>query len=193
MSDFQIGMILAGVAIVGGVFGLNWWQERSFRRKAEQAFEKPAQDVLLEPKPKTAARASSDTQRLEPSLSMPVNPVAAPRTAVPQPPVPGAGNTIAASRVDPVLESVVDFIADFVLVEPVPAHKLLVAIEDAGQLGKPVRWMGLIDERRLAADYPRLGAQLQPDSCRPAAGRPQGPAGRNPVAGICAHCARTGC
>ena len=145
MSDFQIGMILAGVAIVGGVFGLNWWQERSFRRKAEQAFEKPAQDVLLEPKPKTAARASSDTQRLEPSLSMPLNPATSPRAAMPQAPVPGADNTVAASRVDPVLESVVDFIADFVLVEPVPAHKLLVAIEDAGQLGKPVRWMGLID------------------------------------------------
>lgn len=143
MSDFQIGMILAGVAIVGGVFGLNWWQERSFRRKAEQAFEKPAQDVLLEPKPKTAARGSSDQARLEPSLSMP-SPVA-PRMAMPQMPAHVADNTLAAARVDPVLESVMDFIADFVLVEPVPAHKLMVAIEDAAQLGKPVRWMGLIE------------------------------------------------
>ena len=78
MSDFQIGMILAGVAIVGGVFGLNWWQERSFRRKAEQALKSRRRMCCWNPKPKTAARASNDTQRLEPSLSMPLNPVAAP-------------------------------------------------------------------------------------------------------------------
>lgn len=165
MSDFQIGMIIAGVAIVGGVVGLNWWQERSFRRKAEKAFEKPAQDVLLEPKPKTAARASSDKPRLEPSLGVPAAPVAHEQAAV-----AGVGKSLTATepRVDPLLDSVVDFIADFVPTEPVPAHKVLVAIEDAAQLGKSVRWMGLLEGEGwqaiapgAAGSYTQIRAGLQ--------------------------------
>lgn len=165
MSDFQIGMIVAGLVIVGGVVCLNWWQERSFRRKAEQAFEKSAQDVLLDPRPKTAARASSDQPRLEPSLGMSavgaINREPAPTPA-------GKSAIVTAPRVDPVLDAVVDYIADFVPTEPVPAHKVLVAIEDAGQLGKPVRWMGLPEGESwqpiapgAAGSYTQLRAGLQ--------------------------------
>ena len=67
MSDFQIRMIIAGIAIVGGVVGLNCG-ERSFRPQRQKRHSKPAQDVLLDPKPKTAARASSDQPRPESSL-----------------------------------------------------------------------------------------------------------------------------
>ena len=107
---------------------------------------------------------------------------------MPQAPVPSADNTVAASRVDPVLESVVDF-RRFLLVEPVPAHKLLVAIEDAGQLGKPVRWMGLIDGEGWQPITPArhtVTARFAPVCNWPTAKA----AGRNPVAGVRADRAR---
>src|SRR5436190_992639 len=105
MSDLNIALIVAAVAIVGGVWGLNWWQERNFRRKAEQAFEKPAEDVLLERKPKTAARAAQDTPRLEPSLVS--DEIGATADAA-QP----AFETVAAPRVDSILDNTIDYIAE---------------------------------------------------------------------------------
>ncbi len=38
MSDLQIGLALLGVLLVTAVLGFNWWQERQFRRRAEDAF-----------------------------------------------------------------------------------------------------------------------------------------------------------
>ncbi|WP_171013882.1 cell division protein ZipA C-terminal FtsZ-binding domain-containing protein [Chitinivorax sp. B] len=137
MSDLNLALIVAAAGIIGGVWALNWWQERSFRRKAEQAFEKPAEDVLLERKPKTAARVEADTQRLEPSLvaaaaaDMPVT-VPLPQTETDLPP-----------PVDATLDGGIDFIAELHLTEPVAARKLQVAMEDAASIGKPVRWSGL--------------------------------------------------
>ncbi|MBB5016880.1 hypothetical protein HNQ59_000142 [Chitinivorax tropicus] len=139
MSDLNLALIVAAVGIIGGVWALNWWQERSFRRKAEQAFEKPAEDVLLERKPKTAARAEPDTPRLEPSL-VDTSPAVTPVTS----PSPQAETTAALSVLpNTVLDSGIDFIAELHLTEPVAVRNLQVSMEDAANIGKPVRWSGL--------------------------------------------------
>lgn len=153
MSDLNIALIIAAVGIVGGVWALNWWQERSFRRKAEQAFEKPSQDVLLERKPKTAARASQDTPRLEPSLATQA-PSPEPVLAAP------AVETVTSARPDTVLDSAIDYIAELHPSEALNARSLQLAIEDAGKIGKPVRWMGLVEENGWMPVNPGSGANL---------------------------------
>ena len=47
MSDLQLSLIGLGVALVGGVFAYNKWQERKHRKLAERVFRADHPDVLL--------------------------------------------------------------------------------------------------------------------------------------------------
>ena len=47
MSDLQISLLVVGALVVIGVYFFNWWQERQFHRRAEQAFAREHEDVLL--------------------------------------------------------------------------------------------------------------------------------------------------
>ena len=49
MSDLHWSLIGLGAMVVAGVLLYNWWQEREHRRRAEQAFEAPPRDILLDP------------------------------------------------------------------------------------------------------------------------------------------------
>ena len=48
MSDLQIGLGMLGVVVVASVFAFNWWQERQFRRRAEDSFVSRHDDILLD-------------------------------------------------------------------------------------------------------------------------------------------------
>jgi hypothetical protein len=64
MTSLQLGLIAAGVLLVCGVIGYNWFQERRVRRRIREAFSPNAEGA-------DAARASAsaaDTGRIEPSL-----------------------------------------------------------------------------------------------------------------------------
>ena len=64
MTSLQLGLIAAGVLLVCGVIGYNWFQERRVRRRIREAFSPNAEGD-------DAARASAsaaDTGRIEPSL-----------------------------------------------------------------------------------------------------------------------------
>jgi len=51
MTDFQLGLLLIGAAVIAGVALYNRLQERTVRRQAQRAFGSGHADVLLEPAP----------------------------------------------------------------------------------------------------------------------------------------------
>jgi len=76
MSDLQIGLLVVGGLVVGGVLAYNGWQERKARRQAEQAFGSRHADVLME----------DGTGRQEPRLDPPARrPAAVDGSSLPDP------------------------------------------------------------------------------------------------------------
>lgn len=83
MSDLQIGLGVLGVLVVAAVVAFNWWQERQFRQRGEEAFPGRHDDVLLNRSamrtaPATASAPPSahslDEARIEPSMEPRVEP-----------------------------------------------------------------------------------------------------------------------
>src|SRR3954447_22768906 len=73
MSDLQIGLAILDALIVIAVLAFNYWQERQFQRRGEQAFTVPHDDVLLDrtsvPDAKSSAPApAGDDIRIEPRM-----------------------------------------------------------------------------------------------------------------------------
>lgn len=75
MSDLQIGLGMLGVVVVASVFAFNWWQERQFRRRADDSFVSRHDDILLDqhapaapPAPARQAQANEQEHRIEPRM-----------------------------------------------------------------------------------------------------------------------------
>lgn len=73
MSDLQIGLLMLGVLVVAGVVAFNWYQERQFRRRAEQAFAGKHDDILFARNSPVAAVAAPppdahEEVRIEPRM-----------------------------------------------------------------------------------------------------------------------------
>ena len=77
MSDLQIGLAMLGALLVAAVLAFNWWQERQFRQRGEEAFSARHDDVLLNQPATQAAHAAAfapsqrhslDEPRIEPSM-----------------------------------------------------------------------------------------------------------------------------
>ena len=77
MSDLQIGLAMLGALLVAAVLAFNWWQERQFRQRGEEAFSGRHDDVLLNQPATQAAHAAAlapsqrhslDEPRIEPSM-----------------------------------------------------------------------------------------------------------------------------
>ena len=50
MDSLQLSLLLLGAIVIGGVYAFNWLQERSLRKRAEQALDQPTEDVLMRAK-----------------------------------------------------------------------------------------------------------------------------------------------
>lgn len=147
MSDFQLGLLGFGVLVIVGVLVFNWWQERNHRRRAEEAFDVPARDILFEhepiaapepPLPSPAAIAldappSEEPVHREPEIEVP------PRAVRELPPV-------AAGEPD---EAMVDCRAEFEQEEPFGDEFLVRLAQAISALSRPVRVMGLDDRSGL--------------------------------------------
>jgi FtsZ-interacting cell division protein ZipA len=63
MSDFQLGLLAAGILVVLGVYGFGFWQQRQFRRKLNSTFDVNRTDVLTkEPTPKVVEPVVDDAE-----------------------------------------------------------------------------------------------------------------------------------
>lgn len=51
MTELQLGLLVLGAVVIAGMLAYNWLQERSHRKRADQAFDTPPRDILLEDPP----------------------------------------------------------------------------------------------------------------------------------------------
>ncbi len=124
MSDLQTALLGIGACVVAGVYAFNCWQERQFRRRAELAFEREHDDVLMPTAPSPAD--SEPPARIEPRLESAPATTAAPRTAV---------RTAPALAIDPVI----DYVVEVDLAAPVASTALHAQLNElAAGWGKPV-------------------------------------------------------
>jgi FtsZ-interacting cell division protein ZipA len=111
MSPLQLGLIIAGVALVVGVLIYNWWVERRVRRRIATTFRKP--DDGGQP-----VAAAAPAQRVEPTLRAP-----APAATAPELPEQGeAAYLRATASAESDFEAPIDVIAHDVPLAP-PARE----------------------------------------------------------------------
>jgi hypothetical protein len=131
MSDLQLSLLVIGAVVIGAVGIYNWLQERSFRRRLQEAFGAEHDDVLL----KEGVDSALSGGRLEPQLapSEPERDDGAGRDA------PDAGDTASADVVDAVL----DYTAEIDAEAPIADSIIGELISRAASCGKPVHMAGL--------------------------------------------------
>jgi hypothetical protein len=170
MSDLQIALIAAAIAVVAGVWGYNKWQERQHRKLAEKIFRGEQPDVLLgaeaaaEPAAdRGAASVATPVERVEPAERR--EPMVAPKREEADAPVPVDSPAEVADApplpLPPLPSQWADDIADCLVrvdfAEPVAAPGLWAAQSRwAGQIGKTLSWLGF-DE--AAGRWQRLSAE----------------------------------
>ena len=146
MSELQLWLLVAGIALVAAVFLFNRLQESKVRRRAERAFgEKPA-DILLgeTTAPARSHGGAAPPPKAEPTMAPPAIPEAEPpaeridhNLGLPMPPAlpTGAG---------PLHDPRVDGIATLVMSAAHPAEAILRHAEALlAEVERPVRWEGL--------------------------------------------------
>ncbi len=115
MSELQISLLGVGVVVIAGVYLFNFWEEREFRHKAERAFSREHDDVLL-------GHATETEDRVEPKMQ---------RTAA-----RSATHELSSQHaIDPVM----DYVVEVSLVKPsdgAELHEELLVL--ATELHKPV-------------------------------------------------------
>jgi len=149
MSQLQLSLLILGGVVIAGVLAYNWLQERSHRKRTEQAFDQPPPDVLFD--------------RVDPGATLDVPPAAdpielprpGPRDAwieEPLPPLPEAvpGLRLAveptrATPVPPVPETsgpAVDCVVMLEAPAPLGADGLRAVVDAFSTLARPVRVTG---------------------------------------------------
>jgi len=168
VSELQLSLIVAGVALVAGVFVYNKWQERKHRKLAERVFRADHPDVLLGRREATATGSGeADAERIEPAMegaaaadgpeSEASPPAEAPRAAAAEPP---------AELADPAIDCIVRFESAELIGGPYlwqaqqqALSKLSRAAFWSGENERSGQWERLT--AHSAADYRRLRAALQ--------------------------------
>lgn len=170
MSELQIGLLVLGVIVVIAVLLFNLFQERRFRKQADEAFEAPRADPLLDrPAPRGVP------MRQEPALREPVfeadeggveieideprlqldpapAPVVSPAAQVaPPPPAPAAVTVADVARPPaPALAAPYDELIEYrvrIQGEGIHAGGFSEAFNQSRGIGKPIRWHGLPEGR----------------------------------------------
>lgn len=132
MSDLQLSLLVIGAVVVGAVYLYNWLQERSYRRRMQQAFGAGHDDVLL----KAGVESALTDGRLEPQLVPQEPPGEGDRQAVASGPGP---DTDSANGLDAVLDYVAEIDAD----GPIADALISELTSKIASCGKPVHISGL--------------------------------------------------
>jgi len=120
MSPLQLGLIVAGVALVVGVMIYNWWLERRVRQRIQTTFRRPAEAV---------ATAGASTDRVEPTLRG--------AEEVPDDAIPAYRPAESASTFEPPMDVIVDDDeAPEVITTPVPEQTTIVESAGEGASGR---------------------------------------------------------
>jgi ZipA-like protein with FtsZ-binding domain len=142
MSDLQLALLAAGVAVVGAVLAYNKWQEMQYRRQAEATFRAEREDVLL----RSSAAQAVPVERIEPVLE------------------PQSARAAAA----PVLSDTLDYIVTVEAAEGLAGDAVLAAVDGVRhRCSKAVSWEGFHENdarwQPLRADhgYSAMRAGLQ--------------------------------
>ena len=135
MSDLQIGLLMLGVVVVAGVLAFNWYQERQFRRRAEQTFAGGHDDILFERRATGAAATASpqdrrDEARIEPRIE--------PQMDAPGEDAPARGLPLTTGLPQPEIDYIVEIRAG----EIIPAEKLAQLRRTLATLGRIITFSG---------------------------------------------------
>lgn len=171
MNELQISLLAVGVVVIFAVLAFNRWQERKYRRQAEQRFASRHDDVLLHPEP-TQARVEPMLEAMprdefeapdepenkfepesQPAWSPPVMeeseeaealPPAAEPARIEAEAVPFAAAPASAQMTESALEPDADteYVASLSAGDPIEAHALIRVLQQLKPIGKPVRWLG---------------------------------------------------
>lgn len=174
MSDLQLSLIGLGIALVGGVFAYNKWQERKHRKLAERVFRGDHPDVLLgRQNADPVAAGEAIDERVEPVMS------SASQTGDLEPAVVITGSRapadlqdmqVAAEPPEELADPAIDCVARFESAELIGGPYLWQAQYQAmSKLNRPLHWCGLNERTgawekitaNTAGDYRRLRAALQ--------------------------------
>ncbi|HEV8647498.1 MAG TPA: cell division protein ZipA C-terminal FtsZ-binding domain-containing protein [Burkholderiales bacterium] len=135
MSDLQIGLLMLGALVVAGVVAFNWYQERQFRRRAEQTFAGGHDDILFERRA-TMSKAVAppadplDEVRIEPRIEPQMD--AAGKGGL------GGGLSLSSGLPQPE----VDYIVEIRAGEIIPAEQLAQLRRTLATLGRIINFSG---------------------------------------------------
>lgn len=176
MSDLQLSLIGLGIALVGGVFAYNKWQERKHRKLAERVFRGDHPDVLLgrkQAEPQAEGGDAGGGERIEPVIQSAAHAEGTDPVAT----VPGSaapddlqGMRVAAEPPQELADPAIDCVVRFESAEMIGGPYLWQAQHQAmSKISRPVCWSG-VNERtgaweqltaHGAGDYRRLRVALQ--------------------------------
>ena len=154
MSDLQLSLVVIGALVIGGVYALNWVQERRFRRRMGAAFDDTREDALLKPLPEPAAR-------VEPQIAT------APRLQTERPAIGGADFDEESATLDatapassgPLTEfdSLIDYVARIDGSTAIAGRAVDELIARTTACGKPYRIAGFNTQSGQWEDLSRAG------------------------------------
>jgi FtsZ-interacting cell division protein ZipA len=161
MSDLQLSLLSIGVVVILAVVAYNWWQERTYRKLAQQRFRAEHDDVLLrdsvmprgQAPDEAPAKEPAMTERIEPVVSVPTEDRLPDTEALPEalaeaPPEAETVNPPVAPRYESgaefpsALDAMVDCIVRLELAEAMPAQAVRAALASEAEFDKPVQWFG---------------------------------------------------
>jgi FtsZ-interacting cell division protein ZipA len=167
ISDFQLALGGAAVALVVGVLIYNRWQESKYKRRAERAFQTDHPDVLIDGA-RPATDAARSAERVEPKLGSlaGVAPAAAPAAAKPAPmaaaapaaPAAAAAPTARAAPAQSFATDELDDLEDLPPLEEMGRPKP----DEAKSHGAPQLSAEIDSLALILADAPLTPAQYQP-------------------------------
>ncbi|MBI3529627.1 MAG: cell division protein ZipA C-terminal FtsZ-binding domain-containing protein [Betaproteobacteria bacterium] len=144
----QIGLAMLGVLVVAAVVAFNWWQERQFRQRGEEAFPGRHDDVLLNHPVMRAVSATAsapsqqhslDEPRIEPSMEPRMEPHLDTASEVAMP----ASAGVPKFTVGGVPQAEIDYIAEIRAAEFIAVEKLVRMQQNLPGLSRRISFVGL--------------------------------------------------
>jgi len=137
MSDLQIGLLMLGVVVVAGVLAFNWYQERQFRRRAEQTFAGGHDDILFGHR-ETPAAVQAPAPARDPLDEVRIEPHITPQMDAPGEDAPAGGLPLPTGLPQPEIDYIVEIRAG----EFIPAEKLAQLRRTLATLGRTITFSG---------------------------------------------------